>query len=444
MRGLFGLTAAALLGVVVSGCERAPTKSSDIAAPQFDVTAAEGRYIVVLRDNADPTALAASVSVKPIFTYVSALRGFSAVLSDPARTALERNPLVRWVEPVRIHQIAVQGVQAPPACKPKKNCPPPPPPPPPAPTCSPNYGTGPDGIWDDLGELWGMQKVRVTESPLWLDEPVDVDVAILDTGADLDHTDLCIFKSVSFDPFEATPEDANGHGTHTSGTTAARDNDNGANAKVVGVAPEARIWVVKVCNFFGICFGDAIVAGIDYVTANAAQIDVANMSLGGGGSDQDHPVDPIDCAGITGDAEHLAICNSVKAGVTYVVAAGNSAADASTFVPAAYDEVITMAAMNSSEQAAGFSNFGADVDLIAPGVDVKSDWLNNGTATASGTSMASPHGAGAAALYIAQQLGLGNPRPTAAQVRAALIANGQAWAGQGGIHPEKLLNVSGF
>ncbi len=134
----------------------------------------------------------------------------------------------------------------------------------------------------------------------------------------------------------------------------------------------------------------------------------------------------------------------MRAGVTYVVAAGNSGSDAAGFVPAAYDEVITMAAMNSSDQAAGFSNYGADVDLIAPGVGILSDLPGGGTGTFSGTSMASPHAAGGAALYIAQQMNAGNPRPSPFDVRDWLVANGQTWAGQGGLHPEPLLDVKNF
>ncbi|NIN49928.1 MAG: S8 family serine peptidase [Gemmatimonadales bacterium] len=434
---------ALVLALWLSACDRAPTPGDEITAPTFSqVAEAEGRYIVVLDNAADPAAVAASYGVQTRFTYRHALTGFSAELPDAARQALEQSPVVRWIEPVRVHEIAQQQ-QAPQAkggkpgkpdkpdkpCRGKK-CPPPPPP---GPSC--NQGTGDPTSNDDLTDLWGIRRVNAPQSSTWINSPVDVDIAILDTGGDLDHPDLCILDAVSFDPFEPTPDDFHGHGTHVSGTAAARD-DNGI---VVGVAPTARIWIVKVCNQFGSCFNDAIVAGVDYVTAHADQIDVANMSLGGGGSDQAHPLDPIDCSPISGDAEHLAICNSVKAGVTYVVAAGNNGADASGFVPAAYDEVITMAAMNSSDQAAGFSNFGADVDLIAPGVGILSDFPGGGTATMSGTSMASPHGTGGAALYIAT-----HPGALPLDVRAALIAAGQWWAGKGGLHPEPLLDVKSF
>ncbi len=420
----------------VVACEQGPTPP-DALTPRFSGDVVEGRYIVVLQDGVDPADLAASYGVATQYEYRYALSGFSAELPDAAREALERNPAVRWIEPVRQFQIFAQKGKPKP-CKGQgksKNCPPPPPP---GPSC--NQGTGDPTGNDDLTNLWGIRRVNAPQSTTWINSPVNVDIAILDTGGDLDHPDLCIEDAVSFDSFEPTPEDFHGHGTHVSGTAAARD-DNGI---VVGVAPTARIWTVKVCNQFGFCFGDAIVAGIDYVTANADEIDVANMSLGGGGSDQDHPLDPIDCSPITGDAEHLAICNSVKAGVTYVVAAGNGSSDASGTVPAAYDEVITMAAMNDQDQAAGFSNYGPDVDLIAPGVGILSDWPGGGTATASGTSMASPHGAGGAALYIAMVMSGGNPRPLPIDVRQALIDNSQSWGNQGGNHPEPLLDVKNF
>lgn len=427
MRRLTVLAASAFaIATFIVACEQEPTTPPDFT-PSFSEDVVEGRYIVVLRDGVDPAALAASYGVETKFEYRAALSGFSAELPDNVRQGIEQNPLVRWVEPVKVRRIFAKGKPPDKPCKGKK-CEPEPPPPPPGPAC--DQGTGQPGN-DSLDDLWGMQRINVLDSPTWNGNPVNVDIAILDSGADLDHPDLCIQNAVSFDPFEPTPDDFNGHGTHTSGTAAARD-DNGL---VVGVAPTARIWVVKVCNSFGICFSDAIIGGINYVTDNADQIEVANMSLGGGGSDEPHET----CGDISGDAEHFAICRSVEAGVTYAVAAGNSGADASGFVPAAYDEVITVAAMNDQDQAAGFSNFGPDVDLIAPGVGILSDLPGGGTGTASGTSMASPHVAGAAALYIAA-----NPGLTPAEVQAALVANAQGWGGQGGNHPEPLLNVTGF
>ena len=192
------------------------------------------------------------------------------------------------------------------------------------------------------------------------------------------------------------------------------------------MAPGARIWPVKVLTDAGTGLNSDVICGIDYVTAHADEIEVANMSLGGGGEDDGS------CGARNDDAMHAAICESVAAGVTYVVAAGNDSADASTSTPAAYDEVITVSALadfdglpgggapstcrnDQDDTFASFSNYGSDVDLIAPGVCIESTSMLGGYDTLSGTSMASPHVAGAAALYAAN-----NPGASPAQVKSAL------------------------
>ncbi|MDP9313515.1 MAG: S8 family serine peptidase, partial [Chloroflexota bacterium] len=249
----------------------------------------------------------------------------------------------------------------------------------------------------------------------------------------------------------SSPADGNGHGTHVAGTVAALDNAVG----VVGVAPGARLWGVKVLSDRGSGYKSWIIAGIDYVTANADSIEVANMSLGGSGSDDGEPCEQ------TTDSYKKAICNSVAAGVTYAVAAGNSSADASTALPAAYDMVITVSALadfdgvtggvgaptcrtDEDDTLANFSNYGADVDIIAPGVCITSTWptalIASGYNTISGTSMASPHVAGAAALYKAN-----NPVATPADVQKALISVGNVdWTGDKDNSKEPLLNVSTY
>ena len=174
------------------------------------------------------------------------------------------------------------------------------------------------------------------------------------------------------------------------------------------MAPGARLWAVKVLNDQGSGYMSWIVAGIDYVTKNASAIEVANMSLG------------CEC---TSAALDTALTNSTNAGVVYVVAAGNSTKDASTFSPANHPRVITTSAVADFDGKAGgvgaatcradeddtlanFSNFGSTVDIAAPGVCIRSTWNNGGYNTISGTSMASPHAAGAAALYVVQNLSL--------------------------------------
>ena len=199
--------------------------------------------------------------------------------------------------------------------------------------------------------------------------------------------------------------DGNGHGTHVAGTAAARDNGSG----VVGVAPGASLWGVKVLDDSGSGSIGSIVAGIGYVTDNADDIDVANMSLG------------CEC---DSDALDKALTASAEAGVVYVAAAGNDNTDAEGFSPANHDDVIAVSAIADFDGKAGgadtdedewcttdfggdderatFSNYGEVVDLAAPGVCILSTYLDDGLAQASGTSMASPHVAGAAALYIVE------------------------------------------
>ncbi len=230
---------------------------------------------------------------------------------------------------------------------------------------------------------------------------VNVDIAIIDTGIDLRHPDLNVFKNVSFVKGVRTGNDDNGHGTHVAGITAAKDDSNG----VVGAAPGARLWAVKVLDKNGSGSISTVIKGIDYVTANAAQIDVANMSLG--------------CECIS-TSLNTAISKSVAAGVTYVVAAGNSSKDAATFSPANHPDVIAVSAITDSDGKCGglgfstsygaddtfatFSNFGVVVDMAAPGVNIYSTYKSGTYATLSGTSMASPHVAGVAALFKASNL----------------------------------------
>jgi len=272
---------------------------------------------------------------------------------------------------------------------------------------------------------------------------VNVDVAVIDTGI-YAHPDLNVAGGTNCSTGKSY-NDGNGHGTHVSGTIAAKDNGFG----VVGVAPGARLWAVRVLNNAGSGSWSSVICGIDFVTAHVSTIKVANMSLGGSGS-----------AGSCNDGGlHEAICNSVNAGVTYVVAAGNESDDVANHVPAAYNEVITVSALadfdgepgglaaptcrtDEDDTFANFSNYGAGVDIIAPGVCILSTWNDGGYNTISGTSMASPHVTGAAALYVST-----HPGATPAQVKQALLAAGSSNWNNGddpdGIK-EPLLDVSSF
>jgi len=297
----------------------------------------------------------------------------------------------------------------------------------------------------------------------------DVDIAIIDTGIDLDHPDLTVAGSTNCARFggclDGGGNDGHGHGTHVAGIAAAKNNGIG----VVGVAPGARLWAVRVLNNYGSGWTSWIIAGIDWVTEHAGTIEVANMSLGGQGFS---------------NAMRTAIRNSVAQGVVYVVAAGNDSRDvfgadgtfgtSDDFVPAAYPEVAAISALADSDgiprgegpatsrgpddSFATFSNFsrsvvpgnpvnspGASIDLMCPGVDIYSTYLNGQYATYSGTSMASPHAAGLAALYIAEN-GRANNAAGVYAIRQALIdagvdqdeARGLAVANDPDANPERL------
>ncbi|HYY85502.1 MAG TPA: S8 family peptidase, partial [Nitrososphaeraceae archaeon] len=248
---------------------------------------------------------------------------------------------------------------------------------------------------------------------------VNVDIAILDTGIDLSHPDLNVYNQVTFVSGTSSGNDDNGHGTAVAGIAAAKDNSDG----VVGIAPGARLWSVKVLDSSGNGFTSDIIEGIDYIAAHADEIDAANMSFGGTGSST---------------SLRTAIVNSVSAGVTYAAAAGNDDKDASTVIPASYPEVIAVSAivdtdgkcggLSSSTTAgnddtlASFSNFGSVVDIAAPGVLIKSTARGSSyTNSFSGTSASTPHVTGAAALY-----GSENPNASPSDIRNALRNSGSS------------------
>lgn len=280
-----------------------------------------------------------------------------------------------------------------------------------------------------------------------------VKVAVIDTGIQLNHPDLKVVGNVTFVKGTKSGNDDNGHGTHVAGIAGALDNTIG----VVGVAPSVSFYAVKVLNKNGSGFFSDVIKGIDWVTKNKDKIAVANMSLGGGLTNADDG----NCGNTNLDAVHRAICRSVDAGVIYVVAAGNSARDAKDFRPAAYDEVISISALADSDGQpngtgpatsfgeddtfATFSNFGSDIDLIAPGVNIRSTWKGSSYATASGTSMSAPHVAGAVALWIAQHGRpiTGNARDPA--VRAMMTDISEAvgsFVGDSDFTPEPMLNAN--
>ncbi|MDQ4084481.1 MAG: S8 family serine peptidase [Actinomycetota bacterium] len=346
--------------------------------------------------------------------YRSAIKGYSARLTPAEARALAHAPGVQAVRPDIRFEIAAQRMPT------------------------------------------GINRANAERSPRaginGRDRRVNVDVAVIDTGVDLDHPDLNVYRRGSKD-CSATgvgANDQNGHGTHVAGTIGALDNRTG----VVGMAPGARIWPVRVFGRSGAGSLAEVICGVDYVTAHAGQIEVANMSLSSVGGRDDGK-----CGNEVGDPLHQAICASVAAGVTYVVAAGNWGRDAALSSPSSYDEVITVSALadfngrpgggaratcrpDRDDTFADFSNYGADVDLVAPGVCIRSTWRNGGYSSISGTSMASPHVAGGAALYLAR-----HPAASPQGVRSALVRSGSsAWnsGDDGDATREPLLDVAGF
>ncbi len=292
-----------------------------------------------------------------------------------------------------------------------------------------------------------------------VDERVDADVAIVDTGIDATHPDLNVVGGINCSSADRTAwRDDNGHGTHVAGTVAALDNDIG----VVGVAPGARLWAVRILDADGsgllswyLCGLDWIAAQRDPSDASRPLIEAVNMSVAKWGSDDGA------CGSLNGDLLHAAICRLVAGGITVVAAAANDSGPASLRVPAAYDEVITVSALADTDGRPGglggdkcwswggydvddtfadFSNYGPDVDLIAPGKCIWSTKPGNTYGWSSGTSMAAPHVTGAVALYKASR-----PAATPAEVKRALqylgSTNWAGWTDPDGA-PDLLLDVS--
>jgi len=244
---------------------------------------------------------------------------------------------------------------------------------------------------------WGVDRV---DADLSNHTGAGVKVCVVDTGIDKDHPDLqanivggrnFVTKGATVDPTKW--DDDNGHGTHVAGTIAAVDNTIG----VVGVAPSASLLAAKVLNRQGSGYLSDVIAGIDYCVQNGAK--VVSMSLGSSSDVQ---------------AFHDAVDAAYASGVLLVAAAGNDYGGAVSY-PAAYDSVVAVSATDSADNPASFSNVGPEVELAAPGVSILSTYKGGGYATLSGTSMATPHVSGVAALAWEA-----NPLLTNAEVRALL------------------------
>lgn len=394
--------------VLLSASDPVPFVPSTLLRAGNDILSGGVSHIVAFRDQAaESDSVASDLAVEYDFTisqvYEHVLRGFAANLNPEQVRALRSDPQVEFVEKDQFFTIAQQ--------------------------------TLPSGVDRVDADQSATAKIDEIDGPDGSAERVDVDIAILDTGIDLDHPDLNTVagfasSALLFGPFAfcgnntTSVEDGNGHGTHVAGSAAALDNAQG----VVGVAPGARVIAVKVlADSGGGCTSD-IIAGMDFVTQNASTIEVANMSLSG-------PDSP---------ALKNAIANARNAGVVTVVAAGNDMTDIVNISPANSPHAFTVSALadydgipggqndttvnfsscseTEDDSFACFSNYGA-VDGIAPGVNILSTWTGGGYNTISGTSMASPHVAGAVALYI-QEHGRANNGAGVDAIKQALINAG--------------------
>ncbi|MFJ9327692.1 S8 family serine peptidase [Streptomyces sp. NPDC101230] len=325
-------------------------------------TAVSGSYIVMLSEKADKSKLAKEYGGKLQRNYSSSINGFSASgLSETEAKRLAADPAVSKV--VQNKKFSINATQENPPS-------------------------------------WGLDRIDQTETAgdnayTYPDTAGEgVTAYVIDTGVRVTHEDFEGRATSGFDAVDNDDDadDGNGHGTHVAGTIAGAEH---------GVAKKAKIVAVRVLDDNGSGTTEQVVAGIDWVAANASGPSVANMSLGGG-------ADP---------ALDAAVQKAIAAGVAFGVAAGNESSDAGQVSPARVPEAITVASSTEDDKQSSFSNYGSIVDIYAPGSDITSTWNDSdtGTNTISGTSMATPHVVGAAAVYLA-----GNQDATPEEVAKAL------------------------
>lgn len=380
---LAGITAAAALGA--SSVQAVPNPEGEIRGANT-ANAITDSYIVVLNDSAVATAvsevaaavgtqardLAGRYGAEVARTYSSALQGFSVTATETEAQRLAADAGVDYVvQNQRVHTMETQ--QSPPS--------------------------------------WGLDRVDQRDLPLddtytYSTDAADVTAYVIDTGVLTDHSTFGgrVSGGKDFIDNDDDATDENGHGTHVAGTVGGEE---------YGLAKGVQIVPVRVLDANGSGTTAQVVAGIDWVAATASGPSVANMSLGGG------PDAALDAA----------VSGAIEKGVTFGVAAGNSSDDASDYSPARVPEAITVAASDKQDAQADFSNHGSVVDLYAPGSDITSAWNDGGENTISGTSMATPHVVGAAALYLAD-----HPDATPAQVAEALT---------GAATPDQITNPTG-
>ena len=364
----------ALVALALAACSEDPTSPPTVSpAPNVlsfsrsQSTPIAGRYIVVFKDDvqdvdgeADRIAARHAGTVK--YKYATALKGLALELPDAEVAALRAEPSVAYVEQDQTMSISVT----------------------------------------QSGATWGIDRIDQRALPLsgtytYNADGTGVTVYIIDTGINFTHTEYSGRASTGTDEITpgGTAADCNGHGSHVAGTVG---------GTIYGAAKRVKLVAVRVLDCSGSGSTSGVIAGIDWVTARRVLPAAANMSLGGGFS----------------ASLNTAVENSIASGVVYAIAAGNSSADACNFSPASAPSAITVGATDITDTFASFSNFGTCVDINAPGVNITSAWIGSNTATntISGTSMAAPHVAGAAALYLQA-----NPTAPPLQVRNALVSN---------------------
>ena len=356
----------------VTACVDAPTTPMSAEIPaSFSAAGSDvipGRFIVTLRDGASPASVAGDHGVKADYVYSHVLNGFAGSMSEAARSGLLRDARVSRVEPDGIARASTT----------------------------------------QSGATWGLDRIDQRALPLsgtftYTNTGSGVTAYIIDTGIDYGHAEFGGRATFGYDAFGGNGDDCNGHGTHVAGTTG---------GSTYGVAKAVTFKAVRVLDCGGSGSWSGVIAGMDWATAHhtAGTPAVANMSLGGGASTS------VD------DATRRMIAD----GIATAVAAGNGnivgiAQDACKYSPARVAEAMTIGSTTKTDAKSSWSNYGNCVDWFAPGSGITSAWIGGGsteTNTISGTSMATPHVAGVAALYLQ-----GNPGASPQTVRDALYAN---------------------
>ncbi len=371
----------ALAVVTTAAAISAASTTPALAAPTGEIrgagasNAVSGSYLVVLRADAVgaagtfaartsvPTragALAKRYGGSVADVYSAALTGFAATMTESQARRLAADPAVAYVEQDQV--LTVQATQSNPT--------------------------------------WGLDRIDQRNRPLsssftYPNTASNVRAYIIDTGIRTTHNDFGGRATWGTNTVDSNNTDCNGHGTHVAGTV-------GGNT--YGVAKQVRLVAVKVLNCSGSGTTAGVINGVNWVTANAVKPAVANMSLGGGLS----------------TTLDNAVANSINSGITYAVAAGNSNANACNSSPARTPAALTVGSTTNTDARSSFSNYGTCLDLFAPGSSITSTWHTSNTATntISGTSMASPHVAGAAALVLGA-----NPSWSPSQVSSYLTSN---------------------